>query len=159
MHHHGQYACTDDDPCYQRCISDTSARAMPTAARHAAQHPHDHAASSTQPQQPQRLQLRVLVRSRGQAAGLLGLEQQARAVTARRWPLCAMQAGAWLWHGPAAAVRHETCRFGAGVRSAAAKCYARCSHVSPSQAKLAYTGPSGWPRLTAPPPPYPPTEA
>jgi hypothetical protein len=33
MHHHGQYACTDDDPCYQhwqpRYISDTSARAMP----------------------------------------------------------------------------------------------------------------------------------
>jgi hypothetical protein len=34
--------------------------------------------------------------------------------------MCAMQAGAWLRHGPAAAVRHETCSFGAGVRSAAA---------------------------------------
>ena len=137
MHHHGQYACTDDDPCYQhwqpRCISDTSARAMPTAARHAAQHPHDHAASSTQPQQPQRLQLRVLVRSRRWAAGLLGLENQARAATATRCPLCAMQAGAWLRHGPAAGVRHESCSFGAGVRSAAAKCYARCSHVSLSR--------------------------
>jgi hypothetical protein len=76
---------------------------------------------------------------------LLGLEQQACVVTSRRCPLCAMQAGAWLRHGPAAAVRHETCSFGARVRSAAAKCYARCSQVAEAGQGLAYTGSSGWP--------------
>ncbi len=79
-----------------RCISDTSARAaMPTAARHAAQHPHDHAASSTQPQQPQRLQLRVLVRSRGEAAGLGGVRcvpcKPAHDCGTGRLLLCAMK--------------------------------------------------------------------
>ena len=78
-------------------------------------------------------------------------------MTARWCPLCAIRAGGTLLHALAAAGRQGTCSFNARVRSAAAKCYARCSHESLSQAKLAFTGPSGWPRLTGPP--YPPTEA
>ncbi len=69
--------------------------------------------------------------------------------------MCATQAGAWLGHDPAAAVRHETCSFGAGVRSGGSKML--CSLL----ACVAKSGHAGlvWPLRLAPidsPPPYPP---